>query len=38
MEITKKDVVNLVKAKTDLSVKTTSEVVAFHRIRNILRY
>ena len=27
MEITKKDVVNLVKAKTDLSVKTTSEVV-----------
>ena len=27
MENTKKDVVNLVKAKTDLSVKTTSEVV-----------
>ena len=27
MEITKKDVVNLVQAKTDLSVKTTSEVV-----------
>ena len=27
MEITKKDVVNLVKAKTDLSAKTTGEVV-----------
>ena len=27
MEITKKDVVNLVKAKPDLSAKTTGEVV-----------
>ncbi len=27
MEITKKDVVNLVKAKTELSAKTTGEVV-----------